>query len=68
MLLQLINCICLRVILYHDHKLRLMHISTAILNLGLPDSFLEHGKVDEMLADCGLDSQGILKAIKQRLA
>jgi len=43
-------------------------LCTAILNLGLPDSFLEHGKVDEMLADCGLDSQGILKAIKQRLA
>jgi len=42
-------------------------LCTAVLNLGLPDSFLEHGKVDEMLAACGLDSKGILKAITQRL-
>lgn len=39
-----------------------------LLNLGLPDTFLQHGKAPEMLADCGLDSKGILASIRQRLA
>lgn len=34
-----------------------------ILNLGLPDVFLEHGNPDKMLAACGLDSKGIKQAI-----
>lgn len=38
-----------------------------VLNLGLPDTFLEHGKAGDMLAACGLDSAGILKAIEHRL-
>ena len=38
-----------------------------ILNLGLPDSFLEHGKVPEMLASVGLDSDSIIQRIKQKL-
>lgn len=38
-----------------------------ILNLGLPDRFLEHGKVPEMLAEVGLDSDAIATAIKQKL-
>jgi len=42
-------------------------INTPVLNLGLPDEFLEHGKADEMLASCGLDSAGILNAIERRL-
>ena len=33
------------------------------LNLGLPDSFIEHGETALLLADCGLDSAGIQKAI-----
>ena len=40
---------------------------TPVLNLGLPDSFLEHGKAEDMLADCGLDAAGILRAIEHRL-
>jgi len=43
------------------------NLTTPVLNLGLPDSFLEHGKADDMLASCGLDSAGILKAIEHRL-
>jgi 1-deoxy-D-xylulose-5-phosphate synthase len=35
------------------------------LNLGLPDSFLEHGDANKLLARCGLDSQGILNSINQ---
>ena len=42
-------------------------LQTPILNLGLPDKFLEHGKVSEMRAEIGLDSKGILNAIRQRL-
>lgn len=38
-------------------------ISTPVLNLGLPDRFIEHGTREELLADCGLDGQGILQAI-----
>jgi len=42
-------------------------INTPVLNLGLPDEFLEHGRADDMLASCGLDSAGILNAIERRL-
>lgn len=38
-----------------------------ILNLGLPDRFLEHGKVPEMLASVNLDSESITNAIKKKL-
>lgn len=38
-----------------------------VLNLGLPDSFLEHGKVPQMLAGVGLDSESISKAIIKKL-
>lgn len=40
----------------------------SILNLGLPDTYFEHGKPEHMLAACGLDADGIIKAIKTRLA
>jgi 1-deoxy-D-xylulose-5-phosphate synthase len=42
-------------------------LQTPMLNMGLPDEFLEHGKVTEMRAEIGLDSKGILHAIRQRL-
>ncbi len=41
--------------------------SIPVLNLGLPDTFLEHGKVPEMLASVGLDSGSIIERIKQKL-
>ncbi len=37
------------------------------LNLGLPDRFIEHGARGELLAECGLDADGILAAIEERL-
>ncbi len=40
---------------------------TAVLNLGLPDRFLEHGQPPQMLADVGLDAAGVTDAIRQRL-
>ncbi|MDH3317338.1 MAG: 1-deoxy-D-xylulose-5-phosphate synthase, partial [Gammaproteobacteria bacterium] len=39
-------------------------VRTNILNLGLPDRFIEHGSRGEMLKDAGLDSDGILRAIE----
>ena len=41
--------------------------SNAQLHLGLPDRYIEHAKPTEMLAECGLDAQGIEAAIRQRL-
>ena len=38
-----------------------------VLNLGIPDRFVEHGSRAEQLAECGLDSAGILRAIQKRL-
>jgi len=38
-----------------------------VLNLGLPDQFLSHGKATQMLAEIGLDSSGILESIKLKL-
>ena len=43
-------------------------IQVSVLNLGLPDRFVEHAQPSEMLEECGLDKAGILAAIKQRLA
>lgn len=43
-------------------------IQIPVLNLGLPDIYVEHDKPASMLAECGLDSAGIERAIRQRLA
>jgi 1-deoxy-D-xylulose-5-phosphate synthase len=37
-----------------------------ILHLGLPDRFIDHGDVGQLLADCGLDAKGIVEAIGKR--
>ncbi len=38
-----------------------------LLQLGLPDRYIEHGNHEKMLADCGLDSNGIAAAIEKKL-
>ncbi|MDG9926734.1 MULTISPECIES: 1-deoxy-D-xylulose-5-phosphate synthase [unclassified Pseudomonas] len=38
-----------------------------LLHLGLPDGYVEHAKPAEMLAECGLDAQGIEAAVRRRL-
>jgi 1-deoxy-D-xylulose-5-phosphate synthase len=43
------------------------HHAVTVLNLGLPDQFVEHGTREELLAQCGLDSAGIQRAIQKRL-
>ncbi|HFO1273606.1 1-deoxy-D-xylulose-5-phosphate synthase [Pseudomonas aeruginosa] len=42
-------------------------LEVPLLQLGLPDYYVEHGKPSEMLAECGLDAAGIEKAVRQRL-
>ena len=37
------------------------------LNLGLPDTYVEHGNPEDMLAECGLDKAGIITAIEDRI-
>ena len=39
----------------------------ALLNLGLPDQFIHHGKREALLSQQGLDGNGIGTAIRQRL-
>ncbi len=39
----------------------------AVLHLGLPDSFLEQAEHAEMLAACGLDAAGIVRAVRAAL-
>jgi 1-deoxy-D-xylulose-5-phosphate synthase len=48
--------------------LALHGISVAVLHLGLPDEFLEQGDPAQMLADCGLDANGISSSIGKKLA
>lgn len=43
-------------------------ITTHLLQLGLPDRFVDQGDTSELLADCGLDAQGILSAVESRLS
>ena len=39
-------------------------LSVPILQLGLPDQFVEHGDPAVLLADCGLNREGILRSIR----
>jgi len=43
-------------------------LEAPVLQLGLPDIFVEHGDPQVLLADCGLDRDGIVRAIRARLA
>ena len=44
-----------------------LNLTNPTLCLGLPDTFIEHGVHETMLAECGLDSAGIVKAVQQKL-
>jgi 1-deoxy-D-xylulose-5-phosphate synthase len=39
-----------------------------LLNLGLPDQFIDHGDATQLLAACGLDAKGIAASIRQRFS
>jgi 1-deoxy-D-xylulose-5-phosphate synthase len=38
-----------------------------LMQLGLPDRFIDHGDAPQLLASCGLDATGIAASIRQRL-
>jgi len=38
-----------------------------VLQLGLPDQFIDHGDAQQLLAQCGLDASGIIASVHQRL-
>lgn len=44
-----------------------MDIHQPVLCLGLPDTFIEHGVHETMLAECGLNATGIVAAIEKKL-
>jgi 1-deoxy-D-xylulose-5-phosphate synthase len=50
-----------------NEMLAARQIAVPMLNLGLPDQFVEHGSREELLAQQGLDAAGILRAIQKRL-
>ena len=39
-------------------------IAIPVLNLGIPDNFYEQGSREECLAECGLNSFGIIQSIQ----
>lgn len=39
-------------------------IQMSVINLGLPDEFVEHGEREQILSLCGLDAKGIIKAVQ----
>ncbi|MGZ8947104.1 MAG: transketolase C-terminal domain-containing protein, partial [Methylococcaceae bacterium] len=45
--------------------LQAQRILMPVLNIGLPDSFVEQGTREELLALCGLDTQGIIAQVEK---
>ncbi|MGZ8257096.1 MAG: transketolase C-terminal domain-containing protein, partial [Gallionella sp.] len=43
-------------------------VSVPLLQLGLPDRFIEQGDSVQMLAQCGLNADGIAQSIRARLS
>jgi 1-deoxy-D-xylulose-5-phosphate synthase len=41
-------------------------VALPLLQLGLPDEFIEHGDPGKLLAQCGLDAAGIEHSIQKR--
>lgn len=43
-------------------------VQVAMMNLGLPDTYIDHAQREEQLATCGLDASGLIASIRERLA
>lgn len=39
--------------------------SSVVKRLGIPDFFIEQGEQEELIAECGYDKAGIIKAVKE---
>jgi 1-deoxy-D-xylulose-5-phosphate synthase len=49
-------------------SLESMKFSVKVLQLGLPDNYIDQGDHAQMLADCGLDKTGIMKSVEEILS
>jgi len=49
-------------------SLSAQNLTIPLLQLGLPDQFVEHGDPTVLLADCGLNREGIAKSVREWLA
>ena len=45
-----------------------INTNSKILNIGLPDEFIEHGDQEQQKVINGLDGEGITKSIRKKLA
>ncbi|MBP6057584.1 MAG: 1-deoxy-D-xylulose-5-phosphate synthase [Nitrosomonas sp.] len=48
-------------------SLNSQRINVKVLHLGLPDVFIDQGDHAQMLADCGLDKNGLIKSVRSML-
>ncbi|KAB2925174.1 MAG: 1-deoxy-D-xylulose-5-phosphate synthase, partial [Dechloromonas sp.] len=42
-------------------------LNVAVLRLGLPDRFIDHGEQGQLLAELGLDKEGIVRSVRECL-
>jgi 1-deoxy-D-xylulose-5-phosphate synthase len=49
-------------------SLSAQHLNVPVLHLGLPDQFVEHGDPALLLADCGLNRDGIVNSVRKWLS
>jgi len=49
-------------------SLQAQRLTTPVLQLGLPDDFVEHGDPQLLIAECGLDADGIVASVRGFLA
>ena len=50
-----------------NERLHAWGFKTDVLNLGVPDRFIEQGTVAQQMADCGLDAGSVAEAVMKRL-
>ncbi len=48
-------------------SLNSQRIGAQVLQLGLPDIFIDQGDPAQMLVDCGLDKNGLIKSVRSIL-
>ena len=50
-----------------NERLHAWGLKSDVLNLGVPDRFIEQGTVSQQMADCGLDADSVAAAVMRRL-
>ncbi len=51
-----------------ERALSELGLNVAVLRLGLPDRFVDHGEQGQLLAELGLDKEGIMRSVRERQA